>query len=313
MRTLLILVLAISFITSCGLTPESTAGGDATAAPKVSDFTPPNAFTEGIEGPATDAAGNIYAVNFKEQGTIGKVTPEGKASLFATLPEGSTGNGIRIGKDGGLYIADYSSHNVLHLNPATMTTSVFAHSDEANQPNDLAIAPNGTLYTSDPNWADSTGQLWKVTSAGFELLEKDMGTTNGIEVSPDGSKLYVNESVQRNLWVYDIQADGGVSNKQLLHHFSDFGLDGMRCMPDGRLFVTRHGKGTVVVLSPEGMLLTEISLKGQKPTNLTFSPDYGKCYVTLADRGCIEVIDLVSTGGLSEEEQELLELLPVVL
>ena len=34
---------------------------------------------------------------------------------------------------------------------------------------------------------------------GFVLLEKEMGTTNGIEVSHDGKKLYVNESVQRKI------------------------------------------------------------------------------------------------------------------
>ena len=50
-----------------------------------SDFTPEDEFTSGIEGPATDADGNIYAVNFKEQGTIGQVTKEGKSSLYEKL------------------------------------------------------------------------------------------------------------------------------------------------------------------------------------------------------------------------------------
>ena len=305
-------VLAISLLVSCKGDAEKGASA-TTGSEQVTDFTAPDSFTDGIEGPATDASGNIYAVNFGAQGTIGKVTPAGEASLFATLPEGSIGNGIRIGKEGEMYVADYAKHNVLRVDVQTKEVTVFAHSDAANQPNDLALAPNGTLYASDPNWADSTGQLWKVSSAGFELLEENMGTTNGIEVSPDGKRLYVNESIQRNLWVYDIQADGGVNNKQLLHHFADFGLDGMRCTPDGRLFVTRHGKGTVAVFSPQGAMLSEFFLKGMKPTNLTFSLDYSKVYVTLADRGCIEVINLANGAGMSEEEKELLELLPVVL
>src|SRR5262245_51429240 len=70
-------------------------------------LTADNLFTTGIEGPACDAAGNIYAVNFDKQRTIGKVTPDGKAELFVTLPEGSTGNGIRFGRDGTMYVADY--------------------------------------------------------------------------------------------------------------------------------------------------------------------------------------------------------------
>ena len=42
----------------------------ASCNPKFSstDFTPENSFTEGVEGPATDANGNIYAVNFEKQG-----------------------------------------------------------------------------------------------------------------------------------------------------------------------------------------------------------------------------------------------------
>ena len=50
------------------------------------DFTTLGEFTKGIEGPAVDKEGNIYAVNFAEEGTIGIVSPGGKSSLFVTLP-----------------------------------------------------------------------------------------------------------------------------------------------------------------------------------------------------------------------------------
>jgi hypothetical protein len=59
-------------------------------------LTQPGLFTSGLEGPACDKDGNIYAVNFQTQGTIGKTTPDGDCSLFVELPEGSTGNGIRF-------------------------------------------------------------------------------------------------------------------------------------------------------------------------------------------------------------------------
>ncbi|MDT2275769.1 hypothetical protein P7H20_14285 [Paenibacillus larvae] len=36
-------------------------------------------FTEGIEGPACDKEGNVYAVNYERESTIGRVTPEGDA------------------------------------------------------------------------------------------------------------------------------------------------------------------------------------------------------------------------------------------
>src|SRR5262245_47473533 len=59
-------------------------------------LTEPGGFTTGIEGPACDVQGNIYAVNFARQQTIGKVTPEGKAMVWIELPGKSTGNGIRF-------------------------------------------------------------------------------------------------------------------------------------------------------------------------------------------------------------------------
>ncbi len=257
------------------------------------NFTKEGSFTPGVEGPATDYQGNIYAVNFEKDGTIGKVTPNGEASVFVTLPNGSIGNGIRFGEKNQMFVADYVNHNILEIDMISKKVKVFAHESNASQPNDIAIAPNKTLYASDPKWSDNTGKLWKVTKEkGFELLEENMGTVNGIEVSPDGKKLYVNESVQRKIWVYDIVENGFVSNKKELISFEDHGLDGMRCTPNGNLYVTRYGKGTVIILSPEGKLLKEIELIGKKPSNLTFSNDYKKVYVTMADRGAIEVINL---------------------
>ena len=174
-------------------------------------------FTSGIEGPAADNLGNVYAVNFGEQGTIGLVDGTGKGKRVQTLPKGSVGNGIRFDNSGNMYIADYPKHNVLRVDAKTGKLSVFAHEPKMNQPNDLAIDGGGNLYASDPNWGASTGQLWRISNKGVVTkLSGEMGTTNGVEVSPDGKKLYVNESVQRNVWQFDLSKDGNISNKTLL-------------------------------------------------------------------------------------------------
>src|SRR5437773_9198922 len=75
-------------------------------------LTEEGAFTGGIEGPACDAQGNIYAVNFGKQQTIGKISPEGKATLYVELPGKSVGNGIRFSSKGIMFLADYAWHNV---------------------------------------------------------------------------------------------------------------------------------------------------------------------------------------------------------
>lgn len=265
---------------------------------KSEPFTTNNEFTNGIEGPAVDKEGNLYVVNFGKEGTIGKVTPEGKASLFVTLPEGSTGNGIRFNSKGEMLIADYTGHNVLKVNMKSLEISVYAHHDDLNQPNDIAIMDNDIVFASDPNWKESTGQIWRVGLDGqFVLLETDMGTTNGIEVSPDNKTLFVNESVQRTVWAYDLNEAGELSNKRLIHTFEDFGMDGMRVDTDGDLYVTRHGKGTVVKLSPDGELLKEIKMSGDKPSNIAFGGEDGKtAYVTLQDNGNIDSFQVEKPG-----------------
>lgn len=255
-------------------------------------------FTTGLEGPAVDIEGNLFFVNPDHNGSIGKVDTKGNFELFIdNLPEGSTANGIRFGSDQSMYLADYTGHNVLKVNIQTKEVIVYAHDTLLNQPNDLAICCGDRMFASDPNWKESSGQLWKVENGKFQRIAKDMGTTNGVEVSPDSNTLYVNESAQRNVWAFDLDADGNISNKRLFHKFEDFGMDGMRCDVAGNLYITRHGKGTVAKLSPDGELLMEIQMKGKKPSNIAFGGKDGRtAYVTLQDRGYIETFRVEKAG-----------------
>lgn len=267
-------------------------------------LTTPQEFTKGIEGPACDSAGNVYAVNFGKQSTIGRVTPEGKGEIFVTLPNGSVGNGIRFDRQGMMFVADYVNHNVLRIDPSTRKIDILAHHDQMNQPNDLAISPDDTLYASDPNWGQQTGQLWRIDPTGnVTLLSDKMGTTNGIEVSPDGKTLYVNESVQRNIWAFAITADG-LQEKRLIKQFVDYGFDGMRCDVQGNLYITRHGKGTVVKLTPSGKILHEIDVLGAMPTNICFGgPDGRTAYVTEVEHQRL-VSFRVDEPGLAWQRQQ---------
>lgn len=261
-------------------------------------FTPPGSFTQGIEGPACDAGGTLYAVNFAREGTVGRVDAAGACSLFVELPAGSVGNGIRFDSRGFMLVADYRGHNLLQVDMATRQVGVRFHEPRMSQPNDLAIGADDRIYASDPDWGRSTGQLWRFDPDGtVALLEAGMGTTNGIEVAPGDRILYVNESVQRRVWAYDLSAAGELSNKRLLVEFPDFGMDGMRCDVDGNLYLARYGKGTVVVVSPAGEVLAEVQLAGRNPSNLEFGGADGRTvYVTLADQGNIETFRAAHPG-----------------
>ncbi|MFV2069813.1 MAG: SMP-30/gluconolactonase/LRE family protein, partial [Pirellulales bacterium] len=143
-------------------------------------------------------------------------------------------------------------------------------------------AADGTLYASDPNWQDGTGQLWRIDPDGTTTrLAKDLGTTNGIEVSPDGKTLYVNESVQRKVWAYPLTPDKKLGQRRLLVSFPNHSLDGMRCDVDGKLYVSRHGAGIVVKLAPDGTIIRNIDVLGSMPSNLCFGGSDGRTvYVT---------------------------------
>jgi gluconolactonase len=254
------------------------------------DHTAENLFSNNIEGPAVDKDGNLFVVNFQRDGTIGKVAPDGSVELFVTLPEGSTANSIQFNRKGNMYLADFTGHNVLHVDMKTKTVTVYVHNDQFNQPNDLCINRRGQLFASDPNWSNGTGKLWRIDKGGKAvLLTDDMGTTNGIELSPDESILYVNESVQRKIWAFDVDRKGNISNKRLFASFEDYGFDGMKCDREGNLYVTRYGKGVIAVLSPQGQLVREIPLTGKRCSNLVFGGADGKTvFVTLQDRKGIE-------------------------
>jgi sugar lactone lactonase YvrE len=253
-------------------------------------FTAPGSFTSAIEGPACDVEGNLYAVNYDRPHTVGRVTPEGETSVFLEFTDGSSALGIRFDSKGYMLIADKGRHNILRVNMQTRDVAVLAHEPRMHQPNDIAITSDDIVFASDPDWTTETGQLWRIEPNGrVTLLEDGMGTTNGIEVSTDEHTLYVNESRQRRVLAYDLASNGEISNKRLFFEFPDFGLDGMRCDVDGVLYVTRFEKGTVVRLSPDGEMLSEIPLLGKKCTNIAFGGSDGcTCYVTVADNGNVE-------------------------
>ena len=262
------------------------------------DLTAENTFSENIEGPNVDKAGNLYVVNFQKDGTIGLVHPNGEVDLYVTLPSPSIANAIMFDKKGNMLLADWKGHNVLKVDKKTKAVTVYVHNDLFNQPNDLCINKKGQLFASDPSWKESTGKIWRIDGPGKAvLLDDKMGTTNGIELSPDDKKLYVNESVQKNIWVFDVSAKGDISNKRLFYKFEDFGMDGMKCDKLGNLYVTRHGKGTIAILSPDGKLIREVQMKGKSTSNITFGGQDGKsCFVTLQDRKCVEVFESEVAG-----------------
>ena len=267
-------------------------------------ITPAGEYTFGIEGPAVDSKGNLYVVNFGKAGTIGRLANGASQSeLFAVLPEGSVGVAIRFDRQGRMFVADYKKHTIFLVSADGGTVEPYFHSDDFNQPNDMTVSTDGTLYASDPHWKHHDGQIWRVTRSadgtvtGEKMVaERRMSTTNGIDLSPDGRTLYVGESDTREIWSYRI--DGArLTAATLVKRFDDFDIDGLRTDTSGHLFVARILKGTIAELTPDGKVLREIKLSAREPTNLAFGGDDGKTvFVTQRQGGLIESFRTDSPG-----------------
>ncbi|WP_245322709.1 SMP-30/gluconolactonase/LRE family protein [Bradyrhizobium valentinum] len=268
-------------------------------------ITPEGEYTPGIEGPAVDASGNLYVVNFQRSGTIGKLAPGAlQSELFTSLPADSIGNGIRVDRQGRMYIADFKKHNVWVIAPGETAPRIYFHSDQFNQPNDLAIAADGTLYASDPRFASpSGGQIWRITRGADdkgrgEVMSstRRLGVTNGIDLSPDGATLYVSESNSRQVWAYRL--DGSkLLNPRLVRGFADFEVDGLRTDASGRIYLARLSAGTIAIIAPDGSLEREVPLRGKQPTNLTFGgPDGRTVFVTQKEGRFIEAFRVDRPG-----------------
>jgi sugar lactone lactonase YvrE len=277
-------------------------------------LTPRGEYTKGIEGPAVGPDGTLYVVSLKEDGTgsrpsrtIGKVSPGAtKSEPFAKLLEGSVASGLRFDREGRMYVADWKQNRVLVFERGDTTAQVYFASSQFNQPNDLAMAADGTLYASDPSFKDKTGQVWRISrgsdgKASGEVMTspRKMGITNGIDLSPDGNTLYVGESNTRELWAYRLQGLK-LTDPRLVTKFktpASSELDGLRTDVDGRIYVTRPGSGTVALVTADGTILREVRLRGKTPSNLTFGgPDGKTVFVTQVDGGYIETFRVDRPG-----------------
>ena len=158
----------------------------------------------------------------------------------------------------------------------------------------IVLAEKGIAYeTVEIDLSDRPAWLYEMNPAGkVPVLEEDGW------ILPESAVIdeYLNERYpEPPLWPDD--PGERAAGRLLVFRFDDFSMDGMRVDVDGNLYITRHGKGTVAKVSPEGRLLREIRMQGSKPSNICFGgPDGRTAYVTLQDRGAIETFRVESPG-----------------
>jgi len=160
-----------------------------------------------------------------------------------------------------------------------------------NSPNDVTIGPDGAIYFTDPTLDLVKGEKQELPFQGvfrlddqgnLRLLTKDLTQPNGLAFSPDGKRFYVDDSELRNIRVYDVAADGSLTNGRIFGEEPggrDDGVpDGIKIDENGTVFVT--GPKGIWVWDPQGHHLGTIAMPEQ-PANLTWGDkDHGTLYIT---------------------------------
>ena len=224
------------------------------------------------------------------------MNPDGK---WRILSSGMQSNGTIAARNGNLIVCDMFGHRVVEVNPATGRV-VRVVLDKVNGkpldgPNDLVMDAKGGLYITDPQFTpESTKsqpgkQVYYVAPDGTTRVVIGPGEyamPNGVELSPDGKTLYVNNTWQQPgenfVWAYDVAADGSLSNKRQFAMLNltaavleaatpadrlDSGADGTAVDTDGRYYVaTRTG---AQIFLPDGTYVGTIWAP-QYPVSLTF-------------------------------------------
>jgi acetyl esterase/lipase/sugar lactone lactonase YvrE len=295
------------------LKPKAVAGGPppkpaATAAPlpdpsKIKPALYATGFTF-AEGPAVDRAGNLYVVNYRERGTIGKITPSGAASVFIDLrkhlpSEGNSQpscNGLKVDDDGNLIAAETGTSQVIRISKDGKKVDVLAREvggERLRGLNDVALDPAGNVYFSNPG--QKNVYRWNRADGSVDKLNAEPIGSNGIGLTPDGKHLVTADSGGRRLMILDM-VDGKGTNPRVLCELTSPELpDGFVFDEAGRLYLGTWTGGSVAVIEvPSGKRLATYDAGGSQATNVHFTN--GDLYVTVAAKEAVFKLPLGIRG-----------------
>lgn len=239
------------------------------------------------EGPVWDPRGFVY-VSDEEKNRVSRVYPDGRVETLLEIgdPDGST-----LDAHGNLITTASVLRAIIQVD-STGKYKVLADKYDGkkfNSPNDIIFGPDGALYFTDPTLDLPKGEKQELSFQGvyrlgadgsLRLLTSDVNQPNGLAFSPDGHRLYIDDSRKREIRVYDVAANGDLKNGRLFgkEEGKDGVPDGMRVDKKGNLFVT--GPGGIWVWDPDGNHIGSIIIP-ESPANLNWGDrDHRTLYIT---------------------------------
>ncbi|MGE3986512.1 isochorismatase family protein [Pseudorhodoplanes sp.] len=201
------------------------------------------------------------------------------------------GNGLTYDPDLNLIICEHATSSLVRLRPDGRREVLASHFEgrELNSPNDVCVRSDGSIYFSDPFYGrvphygvERPRQLgWQGV---FRLRPGQVGgdpqllverylfsMPNGLCFSPDETRLYVNDTEQCNIRVFDVKNDGTLGNGRLfasgIRDMLKPGVpDGMKCDAEGNVWLT--APGGLWVYNAAGQLIGKVSIPELPAANL---------------------------------------------
>ena len=209
-------------------------------------------------------------------------------------------NGMTYDKDLNLIVCEHATSSLVRERPDGQREVLASHFEgyELNSPNDAVVKSDGSIYFSDPWYGrmpvygvERPRQLgfqgvYRVPPGGSEpVLEVErhmFDQPNGLCFSPDEHRLYINDTVQALIRVFDVSTYGSLLNGRVfasgIVSEREPGVpDGMKCDARGNVWVT--GPGGVWVYAPAGDLIGKLRVP-EKVANLAWGgPDLRTLYM----------------------------------
>ncbi len=251
------------------------------------------------EGPQWMAASGVLLFTDANADAIYQVAADDEVTVYRQ-PSGYA-NGLAVDGQGRLLAAEQRSRSVTRTESdgTVMPVADKFEGVRLNRPNDIAARSDGTIYFTDPLFADFEHELdfrgiFRIAPDGGITAERRGATTeapNGVVLSPDESTLYVSDSTSDLVWTFDVGPDGSLSEARTFVMTGDV-PDGMAVDSAGNLFVTSH-RG-IEVFAPDGAAWGVIPVP-QPPANCAFGGADGRTlYITA--RGGLYRVTLAHPG-----------------
>lgn len=247
---------------------------------------------QNTEGPVPMPDGSVVFTESRGS-LLTKIDKDGKVSPF--LSDASNSNGMGLDSKGRLISTQPLQVGVVYPKGSE---AVIAGPYEA-RPNDLVIAKNDAIYFTLPGHKPPA--VFYVPPGGKAVFAAEAPGPHGIQLSPDEKTLYVADSAGEYLVAFDVQPDGGLTNRRDFGRYEgltekdgvyDSHADGIAIDSEGRIYVgTFQG---VQVFTPQGQNLGVIPVS-QRPQNLTFGgPDKKTLYI--AGQGAMYKLQMLAQG-----------------